>query len=192
MSGINIQDFIEKNYSKEDFSHLHWSGTFQEYVDLVQKNPSISRNSFQRVHDMIMSYGTSTYTEYKKEITRYHFFDDPMDNGKDAIFGIDVHLMKLVNFFKSAAQGYGTEKRVLLLHGPVGSAKSSISRLLKKGLERYSRTDEGALYTYEWVDDEASDILGGSKRFPSPMHEEPLKLVPLTLGRSFLDELNQK
>ena len=80
---INIQNFIEDNYSKEDFSHLHWSGSFQDYVDLVIKNPHISRNSFQRVHDMIMSYGTSTYTEYKKEITRYHFFDDPIENGKD-------------------------------------------------------------------------------------------------------------
>jgi serine protein kinase len=29
--------------------------------------------------------------------------------GKDGIFGIDVHLMKFVNFFKSAAAGYGTE-----------------------------------------------------------------------------------
>lgn len=188
---INIQNFIEDNYSKEDFSHLHWSGSFQDYVDLVIKNPHISRNSFQRVHDMIMSYGTSTYTEYKKEITRYHFFDDPIENGKDAIFGIDVHLMKLVNFFKSAAQGYGTEKRVLLLHGPVGSAKSSISRLLKKGLEHYSRTDEGALYTYEWVDEEGSDILGGAKLFPSPMHEEPLKLVPLSVRKKFVDEINQ-
>jgi serine protein kinase len=67
------------------------------------KDPRVTRNAFQRIHDMIMSYGTSTYTEYKKEITRYHFFDDPIENGKDAIFGIDVHLMKLVNFFKSAA-----------------------------------------------------------------------------------------
>jgi len=188
---INIQNFIEENFSKEDFSHLHWSGTFQEYIDLVIKNPHISRNSFQRVHDMIMSYGTSTYTEYKKEITRYHFFDDPIEDGKDAIFGIDVHLMKLVNFFKSASQGYGTEKRVLLLHGPVGSAKSSISRLLKKGLEHYSKTDEGALYTYEWVDDEATEIFGGSKVFPSPMHEEPLKLVPLSVRKKFLDDLNK-
>ncbi len=31
--------------------------------------------------------------------------------------------MQLVNTFKSAALGYGTERRVLLLHGPVGSAK---------------------------------------------------------------------
>lgn len=189
MAHVDLTKFIEQNYSKQDFSHLHWTGTFQDYVDLVAKNPMIIRNSFQRVHDMIMSYGTSKYTEYKKEITRYHFFDDPLDNGKDAIFGIDVHLMKLVNFFKSAAQGYGTEKRVLLLHGPVGSAKSSIARLLKKGLEHYSKTDEGALYTYEWIDDEASEILGGVKHFPSPMHEEPIKLIPLEVRPKFLADL---
>ncbi|MBT4790203.1 MAG: serine protein kinase [Halobacteriovoraceae bacterium] len=187
---IDIQNFIEKNYSQKDFSHLHWEGSFQDYLDLVQKDPQVCRNAFQRIHDMIMGYGTSTYTEYKKEITRYHFFNDPMENGKDAIFGIDVHLMKLVNFFKSAAKGYGTEKRVLLLHGPVGSAKSSISRLLKKGLELYSKTDEGAIYTYEWRDDEETDILGGAKLFKSPMHEEPLKLIPLEVRKQFLEELN--
>jgi serine protein kinase len=191
MSSINIRDFIEENYSKSDFSHLHWQGGFQEYIDIVMKDPRVARNSFQRIFDMIMSFGTSSYTEYKKEITRYHFFDDPFEDGKDAIFGIDVHLMKLVNFFKSAALGYGTEKRVLLLHGPVGSAKSSIARLIKKGLEHYSRTDDGALYTYEWHDDEASEILGGAKLFPSPMHEDPLKLIPLEVREGFLKELNE-
>ena len=54
--------------------------------------------------------------------------------------------MKLVSVFKSAARGFGTERRVLLLHGPVGSAKSTITRLLKKGVEHYSRTSDGALY----------------------------------------------
>jgi serine protein kinase len=141
---------------------------------------------------MIMSYGTSTYTEYKKEITRYHFFDDPIEDGKDAIFGIDVHLMKLVNFFKSASQGYGTEKRVLLLHMVRLVQPSHQSQdFLKKGLEHYSKTDEGALYTYEWVDEEGSDILGGAKLFPSPMHEEPLKLVPVSVRKKFLEEVNK-
>jgi serine protein kinase len=97
--------------------------------------------------------------------------------------------MKMVNFFQSAALGYGTEKRVLLLHGPVGSAKSSVSRLLKKGLEHYSRTDEGALYTYEWIDEDGSAILGGQKIFASPMHEEPLKLLPPEVREKFLAEL---
>ena len=59
--------------------------------------------------------------------------------------------MRLVNVFKSAAQGYGTERRVILLHGPVGSSKSTIARLLKKGIEEYSRTPEGALYTFDWM-----------------------------------------
>ncbi|MBL7665691.1 MAG: serine protein kinase [Bacteriovoracaceae bacterium] len=192
MPNMDIKSFVTSHFNAEDFSHLHWTGDFQNYTDLVLKNPRITRNAFQRMHDMIMSYGTSKYTEYKKEITRYHFFDDPFDNGKDAIFGIDVHLMKLVNFFKSAAMGYGTEKRVLLLHGPVGSAKSSISRLLKKGLEHYSKTDEGALYTYEWYDSEPTEILGGQKVFPCPMHEEPLKLIPEEVRPKFVEELNKK
>ena len=58
--------------------------------------------------------------------------------------------MHQVNIFKSASRHYGTERRVLLLHGPVGSAKSTIARLLKKGLEAYSKTNEGALYTFAW------------------------------------------
>ncbi|MDO9181870.1 MAG: serine protein kinase [Bacteriovorax sp.] len=191
MSKLDINKFMDENYKISDFSHLHWTGTFQDYLDLVTANPRITRNAFQRVHDMIMSYGSTNYTEYKKEVLRYHFFDDPIQNGKDAVFGIDVHLMKLVNFFKSAAAGYGTEKRVLLLHGPVGSAKSSISRMIKKGLEHYSKTDQGALYTFEWFDDHESDILGGQKLFPSPMHEEPLKLLPFDVRKAFLDEINK-
>jgi len=189
MSAKAAKDFMRENYKAEDFSDLHWEGSFQDYCDLVSKDPGIIRNAFQRIHDMIMGHGTSEYTEYKKKITRYHFFDDPIDNGKDAIFGIDVHLMKFVNFFKGAAKGYGQEKRVLLLHGPVGSAKSSIARLIKKGLERYSKADEGAIYTYEWVDEEGSEILGGEKVFASPMHEEPLKLIPLEVRGSFLDSI---
>ncbi|MBT3584484.1 MAG: serine protein kinase [Halobacteriovoraceae bacterium] len=191
MGHIDINQFVEENFKVADFTHLNWRGTFQEYVDKVSENPTIARNSFQRVHDMILSYGTSNYSEYKKEITRYHFFDDPIENGKDAVFGIDVHLMKLVNFFKSAAAGYGTEKRVLLLHGPVGSAKSSVARLLKKGLEHYSKTDDGALYTFEWRDDEATPILGEATQFPSPMHDEPLKLIPLEVRSAFLEEINK-
>src|SRR3954471_23724673 len=135
-----------------DFRSVHWEGTFYEYLDLVRKNPRITRNAFQRMYDMVLGWGTSSYTEYKKTIVRYKFFDDPIDHGKDAVFGLDVPCMKLVHFFKSAAFGYGTEKRVLLLHGPVGSAKSTIARLLKKGIEQYSHTDEGAIYTFKWID----------------------------------------
>ena len=189
--GLNIADFIHRNYKPSDFSHLHWRGSFQDYIDLVMAEPNIARNAFQRIHDMIMFHGIEEYKEFKKNIVRYKFFNDPFDRGKDAVYGIDVHLMKLVNFFKSAAHGYGTEKRVLLLHGPVGSAKSSIARLLKKGIEHYSKTDEGAHYTYEWFDEEKTEILGGQQVFACPMHEEPLKLIPLDVREKFLTEINK-
>ena len=84
-------------------------------------------------------------------------------------------LMRLVNIIKSAALNYGAERRVLLLHGPVGSAKSTIVRLLKKGLEVYSQTDAGILYTFSWL---IPDLHGQDSLEPCPMHEEPLKLVP--------------
>ncbi len=191
MAKIKIDDFMQSHFRVSDFTHLNWSGNFQDYINIVSEDPRVARNAFQRVYDMIMTFGVENYTEYKKEITRYTFFDDVIGGGKDAVFGIDVHLMKLVNFFKSAAMGYGTEKRVLLLHGPVGSAKSSIARLLKKGLEHYSKTDDGRLFTFEWVDDSAPDILGGAKLFASPMHEDPLKLIPLEVRKKFLEEINK-
>src|SRR5262249_19268990 len=75
----------------------------------------------------------------------------------------------------SAANGYGTERRVLLLPGPVGNSKSTLGRLLKKGLERYSRVDEGCLYSFSWKE---SGPYGEEILAACPMHEEPLHLIP--------------
>src|SRR5260370_34784859 len=99
---------------------------------------------------MILSHGKTEYIDNKKRLIRYHFFHDEPNGGRDAVYGLDVPLMKLVNVFKGAAQGYGTEKRVILLHRPVGSPKSTIGRLLKKGLEGNSRTPEGPACTVSW------------------------------------------
>jgi serine protein kinase len=175
----------------KDFKNIHWEGSFWEYLDIVKADPGVTRNAFQRMYDMILGYGTSNYQEYKKTIVRYKFFEDPIENGKDAAFGLDVPLMKLVHFFKSAALGYGTEKRVLLLHGPVGSAKSTIARVLKKGIERYSKSPEGAMYTYRWVDDTGSAILGTQTTVRCPMQDEPLKLVPEEMRAALIEELNR-
>lgn len=193
-SSINFRSMVQNYQDKSNLHMLHWSGTFDEYLDLVKKNPKISRNAFQRMFDMIIEAGTEEYVDFKKPVVRYKFFDDLPNNGKDAVFGLDVALMKLVNILKAAALGYGTEKRVILLHGPVGSAKSTICRMLKKGLEAYSRTEAGSLYTFEWIDEknELGGILGkDTKVFPSPMHEEPLLLIPEELRAQLCDEVNR-
>jgi serine protein kinase len=166
------------------FREHTWEGSFSDYLDLVRAKPFVARNAYQRLYDCILSFGTETYTEYKKPIVRYKFFDDPIDGGKDAIFGIDVHLMKLVNVLKSAALGLGPERRVILLHGPVGSAKSSIVRLFKKGLEWYARQPEGAMYTFSWHLPDGSVV-------PSPLNEDPLKLVPMEMRTQVFEELNR-
>lgn len=190
MDAKKILNLVNAGDFNKQYVELNWRGRFSEYVQMVLENPKIARTAFQRVYEMIMSYGSTTYTEYKKEITHYKFFDDPIENGKDGVFGLDVHLMKLVNTFKAAANHYGPDKRVILLHGPVGSAKSTIVRLLKKGLEAYARTPEGALYTYAWKG--LSGILKMEDEMRCPMHEDPLHLIPLERRHAILAAIREK
>jgi serine protein kinase len=190
---LNLVQRIRDRQDPARYQDLHWEGSLPEYLEMVQREPRLARNAFQRLYDMIESFGTRRYTEYKKEITHYRFFDDPIGGGRDAIFGLDLPLMKLVQVLKAAAMGYGPERRVLLLHGPVGSSKSTIARLLKRGLEHYSRTPEGALYTYSWVDAEVDlPEAGAGHVMPCPMHEDPLRLVPADFRRELIDELNAR
>jgi serine protein kinase len=150
VSKKSILELVSKRQDPQSFRDEHWEGTFDDYLDIVTRNPKVARNAFQRIYDMILHFGTERYTKLRQEYVRHKFFTDPIGNGEDAIYGLEGSLMQLVDFFKSAAQGYGTERRILLLHGPVGSAKSTICRLIKKGLEYYSRLDQGAMYTFAW------------------------------------------
>ncbi|MBX9702864.1 MAG: hypothetical protein K2X39_01800, partial [Silvanigrellaceae bacterium] len=184
-----VFDLVREVYSPSLFSELHWEGSFQDYLNMVEKEPKICRTAFLRMYDLIMSFGSYEYIEHKKKVTHYKFFDDPLANGKDAVFGLDVYLSKLVNFFKAASLRYGPEKRVLLLHGPVGSAKSTITRLLKKGIEWYSIQPEGALYTYVWVN--LKEKLHMEDTMACPIHEEPLHLIPDDARTNVLNFLNK-
>jgi len=184
-----ILSLVDKSLDAQSFRDEHWEGTFWDYLEIVGRNPRVARNAFQRVFDMILHFGTEQYSYMKQDMIRYKFFSDPIGHGEDAIFGLERPLMQLVDFFKSAAHGYGTDRRVLLLHGPVGSSKSTICRLLKKGLEYYSRLEEGALYTFSWrlpADKGDHDLTF------CPMHEEPLKLIPKAARRDVLKEINQQ
>ena len=200
-SGASLLDIVAKRQDKEQFQKLNWSGSFQDYLDIVTKTSGVTRNAFQRIYDMIMEYGTEEFEDAKKRLIRYKFFSDTNFDIEDAIFGLEIPLMRLVNFFKAAAQGYGTERRVLLLHGPVGSAKSTIVRRLKRGLEYYSHTEAGAMYTFDWYLGELPEDgalpspparIGVVKEGAQPewetcpMNEEPLHLIPLESREQFI------
>lgn len=134
---------------------LQWEGTFAQYFEIATKKPQVSRLSHERIYHMIMDAGTETT---RSGDPHYNFFSQE-------IFGIEKPLQQIVEYFHSAAQRLEVRKRILLLMGPVGGGKSSIVYLLKRGLEMYSRTDEGAIYAIR----------------DCPMHEEALHLIPVEL-----------
>ncbi len=180
-TGRELLQLISQKHSPEAFRQEHWVGTFSDYLDISCQHPGVNRTAYQRLYDMVISYGEEEYIDNKKRLIRYPFFRDPIDNGKDAIHGLDIPLMRLVHVLQAASQGYGPEKRIILLHGPVGSSKSTIARLLKKGIEAYTRTTEGCLYTFRWVNLQGTGCVGKDDEtgeFPCPMHEEPLCLIP--------------
>ena len=175
---------VRESLDQDRFREEHWEGSFNAYLSLLEENPMICRTAHQRIYDMVLSYGVSEVERLKRKIVKYEFFDDPIDDGADGLFGLDEPLARLMSVFKAAAHHFGPERRVLLLHGPVGSSKSTIVRLLKKGLERYSRTDAGAMYTFDWVID--------GQVVSSMMNEEPLLLVPPGPRKKILESLNDK
>ncbi|HSD73214.1 MAG TPA: hypothetical protein VLB75_00505 [Steroidobacteraceae bacterium] len=141
----------------------HWEGTFGDFLThvLPANAASLARSSHQYIWDMLRWYGRDGDGGDESARARELFLRE--------LFGVEEPLSRVVEYFKGAAAGSDVGRRLLLLLGPPSGGKSTIAILLKRGLEEYSRTDEGALYA----------IKG------SPMHESPLNLVPASLRGQF-------
>jgi serine protein kinase len=151
---LNISELLEAH--RRDRERLAWEGTFRDYFELVSQNPNLTKLSHARICEMILDAGVEKINEGSRdEITRYNFFSEEL-------YGIELPISRIVEYFKSAGQRLEVRKRILLLMGPVGGGKSTIVTLLKRGLEQYSRTDKGSIYAIK----------------DCPMHEEPLHLIP--------------
>src|SRR5581483_326922 len=144
--GMDLLTRLEEHRAEQ--GRLSWTGTFADYVQLVIANPALARLSHARVYDMIVEAGVETGPQGER---RYQFFEHEL-------FGLERPIQQLVDYFASAARRLEVRKRILLLMGPVGGGKSTMVSMLKRGLERYTRTETGAVYA----------IVG------CPMHEEPL------------------
>ena len=180
---------LSSKFDREKFRKINEEMSFSEYLNLVYDRPRLARTAYQYLYDMIVSKGSRKIERYRKTYIRYKFFD----SADMPIFGLDETLHQIVQFFKGAAGGYGPDRRVLLLHGPVGSSKSTILRCIKKGLESYSLTEEGAWYTFKWVNlpTGKDDGIYTQGEDESPMHEDPLKLLPPEMRREVVDDLNR-
>ncbi|SHK01983.1 PrkA family serine protein kinase [Alicyclobacillus tolerans] len=158
---MNFLDRLSRYRAEEEA--LRWEGTFSDYLEIVRSNPSVAKSAHARIYDMIVAAGIEQGADNRPV---YLFFEREM-------YGLSQTLERLVEeYFHAAAKRLDVRKRILLLMGPVSGGKSTIVTMLKRGLERYSRTDAGALY----------GISG------CPMHEEPLHLIPQELRDEFEKE----
>ncbi|HXE19557.1 MAG TPA: serine protein kinase, partial [Castellaniella sp.] len=156
-TGRPRSEFIESltEYSRKQQAQ-HWEGSFGDYLrDIVASDPPrAARSSHQYIWDMICWRGIEA-AKSDGAGARYKLFEDDL-------FGIDQALERVANYFKAASEGSEVGRRLLLLLGPPSGGKSSLVTLLKRGLEAYSHTDEGALYAIQ----------------ESPIQESPLLLIP--------------
>lgn len=175
--------------------------TMGEYLLKVAEDPSICRRAAERLIDCIDHYGHETVKIHGNKVVKYNIFDDPEGNGKDALFGSEAWLEPFVNTLRAAGRGQAASRRIILLHGPVGSAKSTVVRILKKHYEAYSRKPEGRMYTFTWVADAGTrlpearrtEIFGkGTEYIPCPMQIDPIYLVDDSKREVFLDAIEKK
>src|SRR5262249_25725776 len=72
----NMSDRIAAMQDFKLYRELHWEGSFDDYLAIVREKPQVTRNAYQRLYDMIISYGTEEYIDNKKKLIRYNFFKD--------------------------------------------------------------------------------------------------------------------
>jgi len=141
---------------------LKWEGTFSEYLELLKEKPWVAQTAHSRIYNMIKGAGIEEVNGRKT----YSFFSNNL-------YGLEEALERLVEeYFHPAAKRLDVKKRILLLMGPVSGGKSTLVTMLKRGLEAYSRNDEGAIFAIKGC----------------PMHEDPLHLIPIHLRDDFYQE----
>lgn len=185
--------------------------SFREYLDLVQASPRRhTRDAARYLKDCMDFFGSYEVSKPTGSFRRWKLFDlelGSQDRGRqvelrlrDRLAG---HEAAQASFYRilDGFEREGRANRLVLLHGPNGSAKSTFVSCLMRGLESYSETDDGALYRFSWIFPRsregggigfttASDELGQTDSFahlpeeriiaklPSSVREHPLLLLP--------------
>jgi serine protein kinase len=199
---FSLEELREK--SIEDYARNHWEGSFEAFLkEKVAPHPVRHiRTAFQYLRDMIDHFGWDEREDAGETFRKYRIFDDPFHAGKKAVFGLERTVRKLVNYVRAASHEEGKE-RIFVLTGPVGTAKTTLVDLLARGLEEYSRTEEGAAYTVTWLFPRQIDDEGGKlgfvrtgpdtgevyARVRCQLHDNPLLLIPRAQRRAYLGDL---
>lgn len=186
-------DRLSEQYAESVPADLRDTQSFQWYLDTLYDDPTVARNAHQRLADMFDYYGKTTDDD---GVVEYRLAsEDPLGEGANTFFGREVHesIHEFVNKVKSGARGLGPEKRIILLLGPVGSGKSDVDRQVRRYFEDYTAQREGRLYTFRWTDlcSVIDDQDPNDDTITSPMHQDPLVLLPEAQRQQVIDDLNE-
>src|SRR6186713_3249891 len=102
-----LLDLVRGQVAPERFAELSWQGTFAEYLAIVERNPAVARNAWQRLLDMIEAHGFLRVErrDHRAALRRWKLFDDPFSEGNDAVYGLDEPLAQLVQTIRAGARG---------------------------------------------------------------------------------------
>lgn len=164
-SGNDIFELIEQATSDEDLTP--WNGSLREYLPMVLEYPYLNELAHARICRMVEHAGIEFEDEEKNKNPHYKFFEKEL-------FGIDPVLAQIMEYFRGAATGSEVGRRILLLWGPTSSGKSQFAIMLKKGLEKFTRTWDGRVYAIDGC----------------PMHENPLNAIPWAAREQLREEYN--
>ena len=162
---------IQENRKKSE-SNKKFSGTLMDYIDIVEKDPSIVKTAHQRLCEALNEKGS--YVMPDSDSRKYRVFDGEAVKVykyfENEFFGMEKVVSKIMSFLDSASHRGEESRQVLLLMGPVGAGKSALTEHIKKALE-------GKKF-YHLKDD--------------PHRGEPLQLIPRSLRDSFETSLGVK
>jgi serine protein kinase len=142
----NLSSRVKKNFA-DDRTIL----SFQEWFQVLLENPARNlRSASQYLRDVFDYYGTEERDLPQGKVRRYKLFDCPWSAGDGRVAGQEQVQQEIYRLLSNFVRD-GRVSKLILLHGPNGSAKSSMVRAIQTGMENYSRAPEGALYSYAWI-----------------------------------------
>ena len=173
MSSIKKQLLQQIKSAREESSKTKkFSGNLMDYIEMVEKDPTIVKSSHKRLHDAIEEHGS--YVMPDSDSRKFKVFDGESIKihkyFEGEFFGMETVIEKVMSFLSSAAHKGEESRQVLLLMGPVGAGKSALTEHIKKALE-------GKKY-YTLKND--------------PHRGEPLQLIPRSLRPSVEAALSVK
>ncbi len=197
--GENLIAEINEDYQQNIPGDMNEEKDFEWYLNEAIEDPYISRSAYQRVSDMFEFYGKDEEVITGRDIYKM-VSEDPLDDGENVFYGNEFHdfVNKYVDILKNGAQDMELKKKLILLAGPVGAAKSHFDRRVREYFEDYTRREDGRMYTFKWTNLTELNTKHNKIQDPredevkSPMNQDPLALLPKgDLKKEILYQMNE-